>query len=293
MNKLLIDDYPIQVLPKLATEIGLNEAIILQQIHYWLNKSDYYYDGKKWIYNSYKEWQKQFPFWSNATIRRTISSLEKQNLLFTGNFNKTGFDKTKWYSINYEALEGLSKRVAQNEQRSCSKPTNRVAQNEQTYTRDLTETTSETTYSSGAPNNPKKEKPPYKQVIDYLNEKVGKNYGYNAKETRKHISGRFNEGNTLDDFKHVIDVKVADWLDDEAMKTYLQPKTLFNSSNFDKYKNETIDEVEARKKHWKNKKRNQSSRKREETSEERWERIMSQQDEEDDITERMRKRLGG
>ena len=36
MNNLLIDDYPILVLPKLATEIGLNEAIVLQQIHYWL-----------------------------------------------------------------------------------------------------------------------------------------------------------------------------------------------------------------------------------------------------------------
>lgn len=37
MSKLLIDDYPIQVLPKLAKVIGLNEAIILQQLHYWLN----------------------------------------------------------------------------------------------------------------------------------------------------------------------------------------------------------------------------------------------------------------
>lgn len=38
MSKLLIDDYPIQVLPKLAKEIGLNEAIFLQQVHYWLKK---------------------------------------------------------------------------------------------------------------------------------------------------------------------------------------------------------------------------------------------------------------
>lgn len=77
MNKLLIDDYPIQVLPKLAVEIGLNEAIILQQMHYWLNTSNHKYDGKKWIYNSYPEWQKQFPFWSLITIKRAIYSLEK------------------------------------------------------------------------------------------------------------------------------------------------------------------------------------------------------------------------
>ena len=62
MSNLLIDDYPILVLPKLATEIGLNEAIILQQIHYWLKNSSHYHDNRKWIYNSYPEWQKQFPF---------------------------------------------------------------------------------------------------------------------------------------------------------------------------------------------------------------------------------------
>ncbi|MCW8324055.1 DnaD domain protein [Staphylococcus aureus] len=140
MNKLLIDDYPIQVLPKLAEAIGLNEAIVLQQIHYWLNNSKHEYENKKWIYNSYKNWEAQFPFWSNVTIRRTISSLEKQNLLLTGNFNKVGFDKTKWYTINYLVLEGVSKRVAQNEQTMCSKRANGTAQNEQTNTIDYTET---------------------------------------------------------------------------------------------------------------------------------------------------------
>nr|WP_259339227.1 hypothetical protein [Staphylococcus chromogenes] len=115
MSKLLIDDYPIQVLPKLAEEIGLNEAIILQQIHYWLNTSKHYHDGKKWIYNSYPEWQKQFPFWSLITIKRTIYSLEKQKLLIVGNYNKAKFDKTKWYTIDYQTLECMIRRVYQKE----------------------------------------------------------------------------------------------------------------------------------------------------------------------------------
>ena len=147
MSSLLIDDYPILVLPKLATEIGLNEAIILQQMHYWINKSNHIHDNKRWIYNSYKEWEQHFPFWSNATIRRTISSLEKQELVLVGNYNKAGFDKTKWYSINYSKLEGVSKRVAQNEQTSCSKRANAVVQNEQTNTRDYTENTSDSRHT--------------------------------------------------------------------------------------------------------------------------------------------------
>ena len=36
MSNLLINESPLQVLPTLATYIGLNEAIFLQQVHYWL-----------------------------------------------------------------------------------------------------------------------------------------------------------------------------------------------------------------------------------------------------------------
>lgn len=143
MNNLLIDDYPILVLPKLATEIGLNEAIVLQQMHYWLKKSNHNYDGRHWIYNSFPEWQKHFPFWSVMTIKRAVYSLEKQNLLYVGNYNKAKFDKTKWYSINYEKLEGMKRPSYQNDTTSVSKRNDGVYQNDTTNTRDYTETYSE------------------------------------------------------------------------------------------------------------------------------------------------------
>ncbi|MCS5352687.1 DnaD domain protein [Staphylococcus aureus] len=141
MTKLLIDDYPIQVLPKLAELIGLNEAIVLQQIHYWLNRSNHDYDGKLWIYNSYPKWIEQFPFWSESTIKRAITSLEKQKLLHVGNYNKAGFDRTKWYSINYFELEILVTRASgQNDPTMRSKWHDGRGQNDPTNTRDYTET---------------------------------------------------------------------------------------------------------------------------------------------------------
>lgn len=149
MSKLLIDDYPIQVLPKLAEEIGLNEAIILQQIHYWLNSSKHNYDGKKWIYNSYPKWIEQFPFWSESTIKRTITSLEKQNLVHVGNYNKAGFDRTKWYSINYTTLNKLMTRPSgQNDPTMRSNWHDGIGQNDPTNTIDYTETSSETNNNS-------------------------------------------------------------------------------------------------------------------------------------------------
>lgn len=101
-------EHALQVLPTLATLIGLNEAIVLQQVHYLLmckkNTGQDFIVGHYWVYNTYEKWQEQFPFWSLMTIRRTFTSLEKKNLLITGNYNQSRFDNTKWYTINYEAL---------------------------------------------------------------------------------------------------------------------------------------------------------------------------------------------
>lgn len=116
MSKLLLDDKPIIVLPSLAEKVGLNEAIFLQQLNYWLIESRHCYEDKKWIYNTQEDWQEQFPFWSISTIRRTISKLESIGLLISGNFNKKNFDRTKWYTINYQELEGLNAPSVQNEQ---------------------------------------------------------------------------------------------------------------------------------------------------------------------------------
>ncbi|WP_036189271.1 hypothetical protein, partial [Ureibacillus manganicus] len=104
MTALLIPESPLQLLPTLATKIGLNEAIVLQQIHYWLTKSKNVRDGRVWVYKSVNDWQKEFPFWSKNTIDRTLKKLEKQQLIFVGNYNKRKYDRTKWYSIQYKTI---------------------------------------------------------------------------------------------------------------------------------------------------------------------------------------------
>lgn len=101
----LFDEHPLIIDVRLAQAIGLNKAIVLQQLNYWLHsKSSKEINGKKWIYNSVKAWNKQFPFWSKNTVQRALDSLEKENLVVTGNFNKYKFDRTKWYSINENEL---------------------------------------------------------------------------------------------------------------------------------------------------------------------------------------------
>lgn len=108
---LLINEPPLQVLPTLAERIGLNEALFLQQLHYWLQRSNNWRDGRRWCYKSAEDWTKEFPFWSSRTIKRITTSLKKQNLIITGQFNKAGFDRTTWYTVNYEQLEQASQSI--------------------------------------------------------------------------------------------------------------------------------------------------------------------------------------
>lgn len=108
-NSLLISEPPLQVIPSLAVALkSVDKAIILQQIHYWLQRSKNIEDGHRWVFNTVKEWHQQFPWLAEKTVQRYLKDLCDKGLLITGNFNKANFDRTKWYRINYDALDKLA-----------------------------------------------------------------------------------------------------------------------------------------------------------------------------------------
>lgn len=77
-----------------------------------------------------------------------------------------------------------------------------------------------------------------KSVVDYLNEKCGTKYKHSSTETQRLIVARLNQGFSLEDFKKVIDNKVADWGNDSQMSKFLRPQTLF-SNKFESYLNQS------------------------------------------------------
>ena len=107
-SRLLIDEQPLQLLPSLAVKFGLNEAIVLQQVHYWLriNKqaNRNFKHGRWWTYSTHAAWLKQFPFWSDKTLRRAIASLTEAGLLIACNLADDARDRTLWYTIDYDVL---------------------------------------------------------------------------------------------------------------------------------------------------------------------------------------------
>ena len=100
-------------------EIGDVGAILLQQIRYWLDitqkqaetdkeiRDDHFINGKWWIYNTFEDWHEQFPNWDVSTIKRAFSRLKKSGVVLTGCFNKKGYDRTTWYTVDEKCLETL------------------------------------------------------------------------------------------------------------------------------------------------------------------------------------------
>jgi uncharacterized phage protein (TIGR02220 family) len=95
------------------------------------------------------------------------------------------------------------------------------------------------------------------EILKYLNDKTGKKFSPKSADTIKHVSARIAEGRTIDDFKHVIDVKVAKWkgktwTDNRTGELahgddYLRPSTLFGAKNFENYVNEAATQAKVKK----------------------------------------------
>lgn len=83
--------------------------------------------------------------------------------------------------------------------------------------------------------------------ISYLNQLLGTRYSTTIKSNLDVVKARYSEGRTQEDFKTVIDKKVAQWRSDEKMAKYLRPETLFNRTKFESYLNELGKAQEASK----------------------------------------------
>lgn len=218
-----------------AKEHGVNEAIMYQYFSYWIAKNKandkHFYDGYTWTYNSQKALTELFPFWNRAKIQRIISSLENQGLLIKGNYNQLSYDRTTWY-----ALPKFEQSVVQNQTLNCSDLNNEWFKNEQPIPINYQLTKQLTTENKDIVEQSSTAPIPYEEIVQYLNQKTGKNFKSTSKATQRHIKARFTDGFVLDDFKQVIDKKCSDWLRDQKMKEYLRPETLFGTK-FESYLN--------------------------------------------------------
>jgi len=251
--KLLMNEEPIPLLPSLAMKVGLNAALFLQQLHYRLNISKNIREGHKWVFNTYDDWIEEFPFWSLNTIKRITYDLEQKGyLVSTSKHNKMKIDNTKWYRIDYEQLPFSYKpnEIPADPKWDTAPPQLETTTNLQ-WDAVQTHTGTKAYPTMGRPITKElkklKNKPIVEKnldvahsVIQYLNDKTGKQFKSQSAATRKFINGRIKEGYTKEDFIRVIDLKTKQWLNRHEFSAFLRPSTLFNATNFENYVNELV-----------------------------------------------------
>lgn len=172
-------------------------------------------DGEKGCYASNK-YLSDFCQCSESTVSRAITKLRELGYIRIESFD----GRTR---VLHSCLVKLTRQTRQIDKADSSNPQGIIL---------VDSTNREEEPLSGKPDDV-----PYDEVIDYLNEKTGKHYRSKAAATRKLIKARFADGYTLDDFRHVIDVKVSQWLNTDQDK-FLRPETLFRPSHFESYLNE-------------------------------------------------------
>lgn len=165
---LLFTRKPIVVNADLADRIGLNEAIVLQQLNYWISDSTAgeEFDGRKWVYNTFEEWQRDnFPFWSVDTVKRTFTKLKKLGLVKVKQLRASKHDHTNFYTIDYEnPLLTDQGNLHQSNGANCNDPSGQNAPAHQgnlpqpngaectdLHTETTTETTTESSSGAGNP----------------------------------------------------------------------------------------------------------------------------------------------
>ena len=99
---------------ELAKQYGMVEAVLLDHFEYWieLNRANgkNYFEGRYWTFNSMKAFAEIFPYLSEKKIRNALKNLQDAGLIMTGNFNKSAYDRTLWYTFSDFAESILPKR---------------------------------------------------------------------------------------------------------------------------------------------------------------------------------------
>lgn len=72
------------------------------------------------------------------------------------------------------------------------------------------------------------------EVLEFLNAKTGRHYR-DVDLNINFIKVRLESGMEVSDLKAIVAMKVREWKDDEVMKKFLRPATLFNREKCEQY----------------------------------------------------------
>lgn len=109
---------------RIAEKYSVEEAIVINKLFGWLKynavNGKNFKEGRYWTFNSLSAFKKYFPFWNESKIKRILIDLagcteksdskpKHESVIIKGNFNKSSFDRTIWYSFTDDFFAYLVK----------------------------------------------------------------------------------------------------------------------------------------------------------------------------------------
>lgn len=97
----------------IAKEYGILEAILLNNLWFWIEKNrangTNYFDDNYWTYNSTRAFNELFPYASQRKIQTALTHLKDEEIIITGNYNKSAYDRTLWYAFTKKGKSIMQK----------------------------------------------------------------------------------------------------------------------------------------------------------------------------------------
>ena len=121
----------------IACEYGVEAAVLLHNLAFWIKKNQdddrHFYDGRYWTYSSARSLSKSFAYIKQDKVMRIMKKLEECGVIKSWNYNKSAYDRTKWYTITDDAIMKIYKL-------DCEKIKNENSKNSQPIPDSITDT---------------------------------------------------------------------------------------------------------------------------------------------------------
>lgn len=120
MSKLVTPDRSLVIPQALSHSIGLNAALLLQQIHYWQQRGELKEDGFKWFYKTFKQWTQELPL-SMRAVTAAIKKLKALGLIEVERKSAKTYYQANWYRVVKEAVAELWQSINPNQTHRCDR----------------------------------------------------------------------------------------------------------------------------------------------------------------------------
>lgn len=97
---------------ELAAKFGLNNAIFLQDLAYWIEvnkkRDQAFRDGRYWTYSTTEELANRHPYWTKNQIRHIVDTCKQSGWIVVEHYDKSNYNRRNWYSIAGEVMDIIS-----------------------------------------------------------------------------------------------------------------------------------------------------------------------------------------